>query len=151
MDRFHSVVFERDGESYHTWEDWHLVPSSRPLVAPPGIKSTWVGIPAADGSINLSSVVHGRVTYNDRNGNWQFIVQNGFREWQDHFSNIQECLKGHNDWRIILCDDPEYYYYGTAVVTGWSSGTSYSTITIEYRVEPYKYPIDSTTREVGSF
>ena len=43
---YHSITFDNEK---NTWDDWHLIPSSRPLVAPPSIKSNYVDVAGVDG------------------------------------------------------------------------------------------------------
>ena len=42
---YHSITFG----SKNTWEDWHLVPTSRPLFLPPKQKKSITDIPGGDG------------------------------------------------------------------------------------------------------
>ena len=71
---YHSITF---GDK-NTWDDWHLIPSTRPLVNPPSRKKNTVDIPGADGSLDLSNVVSGHPVYENRSGSFEFIVENGF-------------------------------------------------------------------------
>ena len=40
--------------------------------------------------------------------------------------------------KVVLEDDPTYYYVGRFYVSDWSSEPSYSKIKINYNVAPYK-------------
>lgn len=132
---YHSITF---GDK-NTWDDWHLVPSSRPLVNPPITKTEYVEIPGADGSVDYTEILGG-VKYRDRTGSWEFIVMNGYADWTTTYSNILEYLHG-KKMKVWLEDDPYFYYNARLSVNGWNSSPSdgYSKITIDYVAEPYKY------------
>lgn len=148
--QFHSITI---GDK-NTWDDWHLIPTERPSVAPPGIKTEYIDIPGADGSLDYSEALSG-IKKTNREGSWQFIVANdnisiigvksvGQQKWYDVYSAILSYIQG-KKFHVILDDDPEYFYIGRLYLEEWSSGDQmYSTITINYNFEPYKYPIDTT-------
>lgn len=140
---YHSITF---GDK-NTWKDWHLIPSSRPVVNPPNKKKKIVDIPGADGSLDLSDVVSGGPVYENRNGQIEFIVENNFRKWNELYSEIMNYLHG-KKMNMILEDDPDYYYQGVFYVINWDSGSNFSTITIEYDVKPYKYKIDGSGKSL---
>ena len=139
--QFHSVTIGNK----NTWDDWHLVPSSRPTFNPPSAKTHFVDIPGGDGIIDLTDSVSGRVTYGARTGSWEFIVINSgqveynatYDEWYERYTKIMEYLQGYN-YRAILDDDPGYYYKGRFTIDEWNSSPGNSTITIKYTVDPYK-------------
>ena len=130
----HSVNFD----SINTWDDWHLVPMSRPVINPPTKKTVFVDIPGADGRLDLSEVVSGGPVYNNRTGSIEFMVQNGFKPWSEMFSTVMNALHG-KYMNVSLDDDPEWHYRGLISVSKWTTGDHYSTITIDYDLEPYKY------------
>lgn len=135
---YHSITI---GEK-NTWDDWHLIPTSRPLFNPPTVKTHLVDIPGGDGVLNLTNALAGRPTYNNRTGSWTFAVQNGFMDWATLFSEIMAYLHGQT-FRAILEDDPAYYYEGLFLVNQWKSDKDYSQIVIEYNVDPYKWKISN--------
>lgn len=136
-------------KSYHsinigeinTWDDWHIVPSSRPLIAAPSVKTSYINLPGGDGSLDLTEVLAGRPTYNRRSGSWEFIVMNDYGDWATRYSEIMAYLQG-QEFRIIFDDDPEYYYFGRLSVNEWRSEAYWSRIVINYNVDPYKRNVD---------
>ena len=42
---YHSVVIRVDDRFINTYDDWHLIPSSRPVIAPP------IAVPTARGRL----------------------------------------------------------------------------------------------------
>lgn len=130
----------------NTWDDWHLIPTSRPLVNPPSIKTSLIEIPGGDGVLNLTNVLAGRPTFKNRTGSWTFVVQNGFMDWATLYSEIMAHLHGQT-LRAVLEDDPAYYYEGIFSVNQWKSDKDYSQIVIDYNVDPYKRKIISNGQD----
>ena len=134
---YHSINI---GEK-NTWDDWHIVPSSRPLIAAPSVKTSFVSLPGGDGSLDLTEVLAGRPTYERRVGSWEFIVMNDYGDWAVRYSDIMAYLQG-KEYMIVFDDDPEYYYLGRLAVNEWRSEAYWSRIVINYNVDPYKYNTD---------
>lgn len=139
---YHSITFE----DKNTWDDWHLIPSSRPVIAPPEVKSRKLDIPGADGELNLTELLTGYPTFKNRTGSIEFIVANGYWSWDVAYSTIMGYLQG-QPMKFILEDDPAYFYEGRCWVSEWKSDSYYSLITIDYDVYPYKQELVSSTEE----
>jgi hypothetical protein len=138
---YHSITF---GDK-NTWDDWHLVPSSRPVFNPPSVKTKIIDIPGGDGVIDLTESLTGYPVYNNREGSFEFIVVNDnyepvdeHREWYNVYSDIMDYLHG-QEITAKLEDDKNYYYKGRFAVNNWKSDKYHSLITIDYSVEPYKW------------
>lgn len=145
--RYHSLTIG----SKNTWDDWHLVPSSRPVVPPPAIKTKTLDIPGGDGIIDLTESLTGYPVYDNRSASFEFIVVNDFyepvathKEWYSIYSDIMDYLHGQR-MQMLLDDDDEYYYEGRFAVNSWNSGSKYSAITITASLSPYKYARRLTT------
>lgn len=136
---YHSITI---GDK-NTWDDWHLIPTTRPLFNPPTVKTNIIDIPGGDGVLDLTTALAGRPTYNNRTGSWTFIVQNGFKDWTSLYSEIMVYLHGQK-FRAVLEDDPAYFYEGRFFVNQWKSDKDWSQIVIDYNVGPYKKTIDNT-------
>lgn len=130
---YHSITF---GDK-NTWDDWHLVPTSRPVFNPPKQKSLFMDVPGGDGLEDLSEIVSGQPIYSNSVGSFEFIVMNGYKEWQDLYSDIMDYLHGQS-LRASLEDDPAFYREGRFTVNEWKSDKNWSKIVIDYSVAPYK-------------
>ena len=130
---YHSIVY---GDK-NTWDDWHIVPASRPVFLPPDVKTNYVDIPGADGHIDLSEALSGEPLYKNRSGSTTFYVMNGYKPWEHIYSEIMNYLHGQK-MQVYLEDDPFYYYEGRFSVNTWRSEKSRSEIVIDYNVAPYK-------------
>lgn len=136
---YHSVTF---GDK-NTWDDWRLVPASRPLFNPPPQKVKTLDIPGGDGVIDLSQSLTGYPVYQNRTGSIEFIVMNDFKPWHMAYSDIMDYLHGQT-MRAVLEDDPEYFYEGRFTVNAWRSEKDWSRIVIDYDVGPYKWSVLSS-------
>jgi hypothetical protein len=139
---YHSITF---GDK-NTWDDWHLFPSSRPVFNPPSPKVKYIDIPGGDGQLDLTESLRGDVNYGNREGSFEFIVDNGHEEWHQIYSKIMDYLHGQK-MRAFLEDDPDYYYEGRFFVNQWKSDPHYSKIVISYIVDPYKMDRYSSTED----
>ncbi|MBP5593885.1 MAG: hypothetical protein J6Y02_00790 [Pseudobutyrivibrio sp.] len=149
VEKYHSITFDKDDDknSYNTFSSFNLIPSERPYVETPEVKTTFIDIPGANGSLDYTEALVGGVTYKDRTGSWEFYVQNNWGSdpnsaWAQRLSNILGCLHGQYFEKITLVDEPDYYYTGRVWVK-WKTGTDYSKVTIEYQLDPYKTPIQT--------
>ena len=134
----------------NTWDDWHLVPSSRPVFNPPALKKKTLEIPGASGYLDLTETPAGYPIFENRQGSIEFYVMNdsddadhcGARKnyglWYDRYSKIMAYLHGQR-MEAILDDDLSYYYIGRFTVNEWKSEKDFSKIVIDYDVEPFKW------------
>lgn len=130
---YHSVTF---GEM-NSWDDWHLIPSTRPVFNPPNVKTQYVDIPGGNGSLDLTEALTGYPTYENRTGSIEFYVANGYEDWDILYSKIMNYLHG-KELRAYLEDDRSFVYVGRFEVNQWKSDKWWSTISIDYNVYPYK-------------
>lgn len=131
----HSITFG----SKNSWTDWHLVPSSRPVFAPPKTKTNYVDIPGMNGSLDLSEAGYGRPVYKNRQGSFNFYADVQYKDkasWIELYSEIMAYLHGQR-MEAYLDDEPYYRYVGRFDVDSWTSGDD-NAITINYDVYPYK-------------
>lgn len=146
---YHSITFGNK----NTWDDWHLVPASRPTFSMPPLQERYVDIPGLNGPVDLTEAITGYPVYGNRTGSFEFIVMNDWYEadgrlvrgnWQYRYSEIANYLHGQH-MQAQLEDDPEYYYEGRFKLAEWRSEKDYSRISIEYNVGPYKTAVETTT------
>lgn len=137
---YHSITI---GEK-NTWDDWHLVPLSRPKFVMPPVKTNYIDIPGSDGLLDLTTALSGRPTYGNRQGSFEFLVMNDYGEWYERYSEIASYLHG-REFRATLDDDPTYYYEGRFSVNEWKSEPQWSQLVIDYSVGPYKKSILSSS------
>ena len=136
----------------NTWESWGLVPESRPTLPHPSQKTKTEDCESINGIIDLSWSNTPYPLFSNREGSFTFIynpiVQMGYDKYKPWNILYSEFLHGRK-LRMVLEDDPEYYYEGRFWVESWDSGNdgSGSTITIGYSVDPYKMSILSSLND----
>lgn len=138
----------------NTWEDWCLIPSSRPYVVLPPVNEQYLEIPGMNGKYDITDKLHNYPTYGVREGSWEFHIAHdkvtekfGVPEehaWHYIYEQIANYLHGQG-LRCILADDPWWYYDGRFKLNSFKSNKYYSTITIDYVLEPYKWSVVTTT------
>lgn len=136
----HSIKIRVDGTStwYDTWENWHLIPSKAPSIAPPGFRSKYVEIPGRDSQLDISTILTGKPLYDQRTGSWGFIIANRYRHRETLYSEILEAIHGQKV-DVMLSDAPECFYKGRIAVSAIDIGRNNTTISFNYTLEPRKY------------
>lgn len=151
---YHSITFgdgslypsghDREGQfmGTNTWDDWHLIPAERPSIVSPGVATNFVEIPGRDGALDMTTFLVNRPVYGNRQGSWDFIVDNDHEYWETIRMKLMNFLHG-KKWKVVLEDDPDWYWEGRFAVDNWRSESANSKITINYQVGPYKHKIRS--------
>ncbi len=135
---YHSIIIS----GRNTFEEWGMVPTSRPVIDPPKVKTTYVDLPATNGVLDYSDLLTGVVPYGRREGSWEFALKPG-QTWATVYSSIMNYLHG-TKHTVILEDDPAFLYTGRLTVNKWKSDPGYSRITIDYSLEPFKESVASS-------
>lgn len=142
---YHSITF---GDK-NTWDDWCLIPETDPIIAPPAIKTNYIDIPGASGSLDMSEAITGYPLYQNRTGEISFLVMNKSAatipecdplKLRHLVSNIMEYLHGEK-MNMILEDDSGYFYKGRFNVNNIDSGEGFSKLSIGYNLDPYKWAV----------
>ena len=134
---YHSVNFG----SKNSWTHWHLVPTSRPTIAIPQIKTEFQDLPLSDGNLDLSEVLLNRPVYSNCGGSFEFYVDPSYNKLLPLYSEIMAYLHG-KKMNVWLEDDPNYYYkmrLELASDPDKAPGGGWSKITINYNAEPTKF------------
>ena len=99
----------------------------QPHVKPDGtVRSTFFGYCKDDGFVKRKNL--GRVEQFDADGN---------SKWKAIEEEVYEKIHG-KELRIILDDDPNFYYLGFVEVAKWEPGHTSVSVTITADVEPHK-------------
>lgn len=130
----------------NTWDDWHLIPSTRPVFKQPTQKIKTLEIPGGNGVLDLSTALTGYPVYNNREGTLEFNVVNGYKPWYVLCSEIANYLSGQK-FKIVLEDDKGFYYEGKFTLNEWKSDKSWSKIVFDYNLDPFKWSGISTTED----
>lgn len=126
-------------DNIHSFFDLALILSAVEIT-PAKPKVTYVNIPGADGSIDLSEV-HGEVKYSDRTLKFTFTMNPAGdlseRAWEEKKTEISNLLNG-KACKITLDKDPDYYWQGRCTVDSYKSNKRVRQFVISAAVRPYK-------------
>lgn len=137
----HGILFG----DVHSFEDLNLVFTNPGSAIPPAkAKTTYVDVPGADGSLDLSDT-HGDVKYSDRDCTFEFsVLPSDDTDFEEKKTEISNLLNG-KKCKITLDTDEDYYYQGRCSVNEHLQNRHLKTFTISAKVRPYKYKQEVTT------
>lgn len=142
-----TIRFETENY-YDTWDDFHLIPTARPILSLPTPNTKFVSIPGRKDPIDLTEYLTGHSTFGNRTGSWSFFTDVDYVEqrlggWVTFDKRLRSLFHGHVG-KIVLLDDPSYFYTGELTMGQWQTGDDRSTVTISYDLYPYKKDLSST-------
>lgn len=125
---------------FHSYNDFGLVPTSKPVVNLPSPKLEYLEIPGRHGEIDVTESLIGEVIYEMRTGSFEFVVSD-IKKWQEVYRKLLSTVHGKKT-SLILDTEKDYVYKGRLWVSEFKSDKNYSLITLEYKLEPYKYSLE---------
>ena len=130
-----------------TWEDWHIIPTTMPIIARSRPKTNYQSTYAAQGGIDMTDAVLGYPVYERREGSWEFSIINSYvdingqtvRTLQSDLliTKMMEIINGQPLY-MILDDDPNFYYYGRFWIEDVKRSETLTGIVIKYSLNPWK-------------
>lgn len=133
---YHSITFtNRLLVRKNTWNDWFLIPTAKPVVALPGVTTNLVTIPGRDDPIDLSTYLTGKIVKTPRIGKFEFYVDNTRTGYDPEAirEDILSYLHGEK-LKMVLEDEPKYYYEGRFTFDAWTPDAKFSKVTIGYQL-----------------
>ena len=128
--------------AYHSYNDFALILSKVELGSP-AVKEVKQEIEGADSDLDLTEFF-GEPKYENARHKFTFstlaISEAAFLSWT---STIKNALHG-KMVRIILDDDPAFYYVGRVHVSRYHNEKRIGTVEIECDCKPYKYKVEKT-------
>lgn len=128
--------------SLHSFNNLHLILSQK-TIGTPSPKREVIDIPGGDGVLDLTEFF-GAVKYSNRQLSFEFSTMVPQSQFMDLFAQVQNALHGQK-MRIILDDDPEWFYMGRISVSEWKAEKNIGKLTIDCDCEPFKQSIYTTT------
>jgi len=128
----------------NTYKDYKLLIQSL-LISTPNPKEELVDLPGADGELDFSECLTGDIKYQKRTLTISLAKRKN-ESCLSEYSRIQNDLNG-KTMKIILSEDPNFYYYGKVKVKDYDRYSLLHTIDIECDVEPYKYDLTSSDED----
>lgn len=122
-----------------TFASWHLVPTEKPAVNPPGVRTRYVDVPGKDGQLDLTELQNG-LHFNMRQGNWKFYINTDYISFESAYQLLRNYLHGRTH-KVSLADDPAWEYTGRFAVGEPSIGQGYPSISVTYALMPHRQRI----------
>jgi phage-related protein len=126
---------------YHSSDDFGLILSKKEMGAP-NVKTKTIDVEGADGVLDLTDFF-GEPKYDNVTHKFEFTTLASMTEFLSLFSRIKNAIHG-KKVRIILDDDPTFFYMGRCFVSSFTSEKGVGTVSVECECEPYKYRIAKT-------
>lgn len=125
----------------HSYNDLKLILSSKEIGSPE-VKIRKIDIEGADSSLDLTDFF-GEPKYEDATHKFDFSTIVPQAQFLSLYSTVKNALHG-KKMRIILDDDPLFFYQGRVKVLPFTNEKNIGHISIECDCEPYKYKIAKT-------
>lgn len=129
----------------HSYDDLHLILNSKEVGAPQ-VKTQKINIEGADSALDLTEFF-GEPKYEDVTHKFNFSTIVPQNEFLSLYSTIKNALHGRK-MRIILDDDPHFYYFGRLSISKFANEKGIGVISIDADCDPYKYKLDKTVAEL---
>ena len=140
--KLHVPITDTVTKHYNTYDDFFLVPTSRPVINPPAQKRVTVDVPGANGVLDLTNSLTPYPVFSNRQGSIEFAVLNDRPDgssWSSVYWRLMNLIHGRK-LRIELEDDLNWFYTGYLSVNEWRSNSdgTWSNVTLDYDLDPYK-------------
>lgn len=150
--QYHSITIG----AYNTWQNWRLIPASRPVVNPPEVKTNFVEVPGADGVLDFTEALDSKIHYKPSEGQWEFLIcheqididtgnkYHSENRWSALWHEILNAIHGKRN-QVILMDEwhegaeDNRFYVGRVWLNQFLSDPNHSKIVFNYNLEPFRY------------
>lgn len=134
---YYSLTF---GGEKNTWDDWNLIPTAPPMIAPPEPVLNLVEIPGRRlGPLDLSLFPFNRMSYQRITGSWDFLRETESTTMRKSmYEAIRKYLHGKYT-TVMLEEDPTHYFRGRFQVGVPVNSQGPTAISISYNLEPVRF------------
>lgn len=130
----------------HSYRDLRLILESKEMGSP-AVKVRKVDVEGADGALDYTDFF-GEAKYENATHTFTFSTIVPQDEFLSQFSQVKNALHGRKV-RIVLDDDPTFYYLGRLSVSPFTSSKAVGKLTVEADCEPYKMKLSPTVISVA--
>lgn len=127
---------------HHSWRDLHLILQPGKEIASPAVKVKKIDVEGADSALDYTDYF-GEPKYEDLKHKFDFETIVPQSQFLALFSTVKNALHG-KKMRIVLDDDPLFYYMGRLHVSNLTVEKAVGKLSIEAECEPYKYKLEKT-------
>ncbi len=130
----------------HTWNDWKLIWTST-TISSPKAKTKTIKIPGGNGVIDLSEILTGHISFENRSITLGFTLHDKDRRtWQSVYSDLSNYCHGKR-MKVVLDSDLTHYWEGRVSVSSSKKAKFHSTIDIALDADPFKYELLSSLED----
>ena len=126
---------------FHSFRDLHLLLTEKEIGSPE-VKRQTIDIAGADGELDFTDFF-GEPKYMNVQHRFEFESIQPRNEQLQQFTDIKNKLHGKKG-RIILDDDPSFFYVGRCFVSKYTNEKNIGKISVDCDCEPYKYKLAET-------
>lgn len=130
---------------YDSWLDFGLIRTST-TIGKPEARTNTVEVEGMDGVLDFSEYF-GEIMYDNRELELEFSTARPVSEFPRLYSDVCNAIDGKR-LKVVLSEDPDYYWMGRVSVSEWKSNGRIGTLTISVDCEPYKYKAEVTRRTI---
>ena len=147
---YYSLTFKVNNVEKNTWEDWQMIPSTPPMIPLPEPNTNYVDVPGRSGGpLDLSGVQFNKMTYKRMTGSWTF-----YREPDTKYTRmiLYDALAKYfngKPGRVVLEEEPGWYYVGRFTVGVPKTGTGPIQIQIGFDLRPVRYNVDTDVADTS--
>ena len=127
---------------YHSYRDFRMLMQPGKEIASPAVKVRKIEVEGADSALDYTDFF-GEPKYEDMTHKFNFATIVPESEFLSLFSMVKNAIHG-KKMRIILDDDPLFFYMGRPHVSQFTNERNVGIIHIEVECEPYKYKLEKT-------
>lgn len=136
---YHSITFKKGDIVKNTWDDWRLINTERTVFQPPPLKSKYIDLPGEDGQLDFTETLAGKPNFGNVTGSFTLLLLPDNWDYYSAYAEIIPFLHGHR-LQLSLEATPEVHRNGRFAVTTFKTGEYYTTLVIDYNVDPYDTP-----------
>lgn len=134
-------------DDIHSYYDLSLILSASEI-PPAKPKTTYVNVPGADGSLDLSEV-HGEVKFSDRELKFTFtIMPDASETFEEKRTAVVNALSGKR-CKITLDRDEEYYFDGRCSIDSYKADKNHHQLVVKVTAHPYKLKQELTRKTIN--
>lgn len=121
---------------YHSYRDFSLILGEKEIAAP-SVKTVKIDVEGADSALDLTEYF-GEPKYEDVTHKFKFSTIVPQSEFLTLYSTIKNAVHGKR-LRIVLDDDPGFFYMGRCYVSSFTNARGVGTISVDADCDPWKY------------
>ena len=122
----------------HTLRDWGAIITNSDVIGMPEPNTVLLEVPGRSGRLDLSEVLTGDVTYNNREIKLELAAQTNRDRWTETCFHIFNKFHG-RVVHVTFDEDPGHFYVGRCSITQPKRIASAGTMVITIDAEPYRY------------